>query len=101
MWKHTAVLILKVLTYNDKKLPDLNTDKSKTYVSKADQIAFAKQLELYKKKKIKNSHKTVKKVTPTELSKYLPVRAGFYVNWNINSRISLSRNITKLNMVLP
>ncbi|MEI6752805.1 MAG: glycosyltransferase [Paludibacter sp.] len=92
---------LKVLTYNDKKLPDLNTDKSKTYVSKKEQIDFAKQLEQYKKKKIKNSHKKLKHTTSPEVSKYIPVRAGFYVNWNINSGISLHKNITKLNMVLP
>jgi len=91
---------LKVLTYNAKKLPDLNTDKSKTYVSKSDQLAFGKQLELYRKK-IKNSHKHVKHATSPEISKFLPVRAGFYVNWNINSGISLHKNISKLNMVLP
>lgn len=91
---------LKVLTYNDKKLPDLNTDKSKTYVSKDDQIAFAKQLKLYQKK-IKSNHKHIKHTTTAEISKFLPVRAGFYVNWNINSGISLHKNITKLNMVLP
>jgi cellulose synthase/poly-beta-1,6-N-acetylglucosamine synthase-like glycosyltransferase/peptidoglycan/xylan/chitin deacetylase (PgdA/CDA1 family)/spore germination protein YaaH len=92
---------LKVLTYNDKKLPDLNTDKSKTFVSKADQIAFAKQLEKYKKKKIKNSHKAITHVPSPEISKFIPVRAGFYVNWNINSGISLHKNISKLNMILP
>ncbi|MEI8271917.1 MAG: glycosyltransferase [Paludibacter sp.] len=91
---------LKVLTYNAKKLPDLNIDKSKTYVSKSDQLAFAKQLELYRKK-IKKYQKHVKHTTSPEISKFLPVRAGFYVNWNINSGISLHKNISKLNMVLP
>ncbi len=91
---------LKVLSYNAKKLPDLNTDKSKTYVSKTDQLAFAKQLETYRKK-IKHSHTHVKHVTSPEVSKFLPVRAGFYVNWDPNSGISLHKNISKLNMILP
>jgi cellulose synthase/poly-beta-1,6-N-acetylglucosamine synthase-like glycosyltransferase/peptidoglycan/xylan/chitin deacetylase (PgdA/CDA1 family)/spore germination protein YaaH len=91
---------LKVLTYNAKKLPDLNTDKSKTYVSTADQIAFTKQLEHYRKG-IKTSHKHIKKTTTPEITKFLPVRAGFYVNWDINSGISLRKNISKLNMILP
>ncbi len=91
---------LKVLTYNAKKLPDLNTDKSKSFVSKSDQIEFAKQLKNYKKK-IKTSHEHIKHTTSAEISKFIPVRAGFYVNWNINSGISLHKNISKLNMVLP
>ncbi|MEI6555958.1 MAG: glycosyltransferase [Paludibacter sp.] len=91
---------LKVLTYNDKKLPDLNTDKTKTYVSKDDQLAFAKQLKLYQKK-IKSTRKHIKHTTSAEINKFLPVSAAFYVNWNINSGISLHKNITKLNMVLP
>ena len=91
---------LKVLTYNDKKLPDLNTDKSKTYVSKAEQIAFAKQIALYRKK-IKHSKEHVKHATSAEISKYMPVKAGFYVNWDVNSGISLHKNISKLNMILP
>jgi len=91
---------LKVLTYNAKNLPDLNTDKSKTYVSKADQLAFSKQLERYRKE-IKTSHKHPKKATSAEISKYLPVRAGFYVNWDVNSGISLHKNISKMNMILP
>lgn len=91
---------LKVLTYNAKKLPDLNTDKSKTYVSKSDQLAFAKQIETYRKK-IKHSHSHIKLATSAEISKFLPVRAGFYVNWDPNSKISLHKNISKLNMILP
>lgn len=92
---------LKVLTYNAKRLPDLNTDKTKTYISKSEQIAFAKQLDLYRKK-IKHSHKKhVQQSTSAELSKFIPVRAGFYVNWDINSGISLHKNISKINMVLP
>ena len=46
---------LKVLTYNAKKLPDINTDKSKTFVSKTEQIAFAKHLDRYRKRHKKKS----------------------------------------------
>jgi len=94
---------LKVLTYNAKKLPDINADKSKQYVSKTEQIAFAKHLDRYRKKhkrSLKNKHHTTHVASP-EAAKFLPVRAGFYVNWDKNSAISLHRNISQLNMVLP
>ena len=41
------------------------------------------------------------KVIPGEVKKYEPVRAGFYVNWDIQSKFSLKQNASKLNMVLP
>jgi cellulose synthase/poly-beta-1,6-N-acetylglucosamine synthase-like glycosyltransferase/peptidoglycan/xylan/chitin deacetylase (PgdA/CDA1 family)/spore germination protein YaaH len=92
---------LKVLTYNAKKLPDINADKSKTYVSRTEQIAFAKHLERYRKKyKRTSKNKLHIKHTPAA-AKFLPVRAGFYVNWDLNSSISLHKNINHLNMVLP
>ena len=92
---------LKVLTYNAKKLPDLNVDKSKTYVSRSEQIAFAQHLERYRKKyKRTSTNKLHVKHTPAA-AKFLPVRAGFYVNWDLNSSISLHKNINHLNMVLP
>jgi len=94
---------LKVLTYNAKKLPDINTDKSKTIVSKTELIAFAKHLDRYRKRH-KKSHKErllIKHTPNTGAAKFLPVRAGFYVNWDKNSLISLHKNISHLNMVLP
>jgi cellulose synthase/poly-beta-1,6-N-acetylglucosamine synthase-like glycosyltransferase/peptidoglycan/xylan/chitin deacetylase (PgdA/CDA1 family)/spore germination protein YaaH len=94
---------LKVLTYNAKKLPDINTDKSKAFVSKTEQIAFAKHLERYRKRH-KKTHKEKlhqKLNANPEVAKYLPVRAGFYVNWDMNSSISLHKNISRLNMILP
>ena len=92
---------LKVLTYNAKKLPDLNSDISKTYVSKSEQIAFAKHLEKFKKRHIKKNKARFHIQHIPEAAKFLPVRAGFYVNWDINSSISLHKNISQLNMVLP
>ncbi|MDR3652823.1 MAG: glycosyltransferase [Paludibacter sp.] len=93
---------LKVLTYNAKSLPDLNTDRSKTFISKSEEIAFAKHIEHYRKrqKKITKNSRLHIKHRP-EAAKFLPVRAGFYVNWDPNSSISLHKNISHLNMVLP
>lgn len=41
------------------------------------------------------------KIIPGQVKKYEPVRAGFYVNWDIQSKFSLKQNASKLNMVLP
>jgi peptidoglycan-N-acetylglucosamine deacetylase len=41
------------------------------------------------------------KVIPGQVKKFSPVRAGFYVNWDIQSKFSLDQNASKLNMVLP
>ncbi|MBV5284319.1 MAG: glycosyltransferase [Paludibacter sp.] len=94
---------LKVLTYNAKKLPDINTDKSKKIISKSEQLDFAKQLEQYRANHNRLIYKGASK--PSQLSyqtkKYLPVRAAFYVNWDLNSNNSLKKNIAHLNMVLP
>jgi len=91
---------LKVLTYNENKLPDLNTDKSKTYITKKEQLDFAKQLEKYRKNHKRTLYPTEQNVSHG-IKKFLPVRAGFYVNWDMNSMYSLKKNIGKLNMVLP
>jgi cellulose synthase/poly-beta-1,6-N-acetylglucosamine synthase-like glycosyltransferase/peptidoglycan/xylan/chitin deacetylase (PgdA/CDA1 family)/spore germination protein YaaH len=91
---------LKVLTFNAKKLPDLNTDKSKKFISKADEIEFAKQLVKYRKKHRKNPYVEDPNL-PIQVKKYLPVRAGFYVNWDLNSNYSLRKNISRMNMVIP
>jgi len=94
---------LKVLTYNAKRLPDINVDKSKAYVSNNEQLAFAKHLERYRKRHSRalRNRKHIKNSTTPEAAKYLPVRAGFYVNWDPNSSISLHKNISQLNMILP
>lgn len=94
---------LKVLTYNAKKLPDINTDQSKTFVSKTEQIAFAKHLDRLRKRHMKKfrSRVHIKNHATEEAAKFLPVRAGFYVNWDPNSSISLHKNINQLNIILP
>ncbi len=57
---------LKVLTYNAKKLPDINTDKSKKIISKSEQLAFSKQLEQYRANHNRRIYKGASK--PTQLS---------------------------------
>jgi cellulose synthase/poly-beta-1,6-N-acetylglucosamine synthase-like glycosyltransferase/peptidoglycan/xylan/chitin deacetylase (PgdA/CDA1 family)/spore germination protein YaaH len=94
---------LKVLTYNEKKLPDINTDKSKAFISKTEQMAFAKHLERFRRrhKNLRKNRSHIKSNATAEAAKFLPVRGGFYVNWDKNSSISLHKNISQLNMVLP
>ena len=96
---------LSVLTYKTKKLPDINSDKSKLFISKAEQLAFAKQLALYRKEHGQNIKQHRKKryqdIHSDVAKKFLPVRAGFYVNWDVNSIISLEKNIDHLNMIMP
>jgi peptidoglycan-N-acetylglucosamine deacetylase len=41
------------------------------------------------------------KVIPGEIKKLVPVRAAFYVNWDIQSKYSLKHNASKMNMILP
>ncbi len=91
---------LKVLTYNTNKLPNINKDKSKSYISKKEQLAFAKQLEKFRRNHKKSFYHKDENI-PSEIKKYLPVKAGFYVNWDMNSQYSLRKNIGQLNMVLP
>jgi len=42
-----------------------------------------------------------KKAIPGAIRNFYPVKAGFYVNWDPQSELSMKRNISKLNMVLP
>ncbi|MFA5045048.1 MAG: glycosyltransferase [Paludibacter sp.] len=91
---------LKVLTYHAKKLPDINTDKTKAYVSKWEEDAFAKHLKQFRAKRPKSFYYDNNSI-PQEVKKLLPVRAGFYVNWDLNSLNSLQKNINQLNMVIP
>lgn len=91
---------LKVLTYNTTKLPDINADTSKTFLSARDQKAFADHLYRVRKDREKSFYNN-DLILPQEIKQYLPVKAAFYVNWDIQSSSSLKQNISKLNMVLP
>lgn len=60
-------------------------------------------LKLAKEASIREGHDFYKRdrVIPGQVKKYEPVRAGFYVNWDIQSKFSLKQNASKLNMILP
>jgi len=61
---------------------------------------FTKDIDLVRK----NPHRDIYElnVAPAHNRKIkLPVRAGFYVNWDVQATYSLRKNIDKLNMVVP
>jgi cellulose synthase/poly-beta-1,6-N-acetylglucosamine synthase-like glycosyltransferase/peptidoglycan/xylan/chitin deacetylase (PgdA/CDA1 family)/spore germination protein YaaH len=91
---------LKVLTYQAKKLPEINTDSAKSIIPVAELKAFAKHVR-HSRKNHPYSYYSVKTELPGTVKKYLPLRAGFFVNWDINSAFSLQKNVGKMNMVLP
>jgi peptidoglycan-N-acetylglucosamine deacetylase len=91
---------IKVLTYQTKKLPNLNLNTDKSKVPEKEIQAFAKHVKQTKKKRIANLY-SVKTVLPGTVKKFLPLRAAFFVNWDMNSSYSLQKNVSKINMVLP
>ena len=60
-------------------------------------------MKLAKEARTHTGHEFYKKdkTLPGEVKKIGPIRAGFYVNWDIQSKYSLRQNASKLNMVLP
>jgi len=95
---------LKVLTYSTQKLPEVNRDRAAVKISRDEQIAFAKymhQLRHKRKSKSYNKSNNTNENLPNQVKSIYPVRAGFYVNWDINSAFSLKRHIGKMNLVIP
>lgn len=76
------------LKYNS---ADLQAAESEHFKKLALEARTFKEHNFYKKDK----------VIPGEVRKYMPVRAGFYVNWDIQSKYSLDQNASKMNMILP
>jgi len=76
------------LKYNS---ADLQAAESEHFKKLALEARTLKEHNFYKKDK----------VIPGEVRKYMPVRAGFYVNWDIQSKYSLDQNASKMNMILP
>jgi poly-beta-1,6 N-acetyl-D-glucosamine synthase len=76
------------LKYNS---TDLQAGENEHFEKLAMEARSLKEHNFYKKDK----------VIPGEVRKYMPVRAGFYVNWDIQSKYSLDQNASKMNMVLP
>jgi len=91
---------LRLLTYKTRRLPEINTDTSKEYISKAEQVDFAQNLERIRTKYKKSFYQT--QLTLAQSVKIdMPVKAAFYVNWDPQSASSLQKNIGHLNMILP
>jgi peptidoglycan-N-acetylglucosamine deacetylase len=97
---HKQYYDLKVLTYKTKKFPEINTDSSKTFITNAEQEAFALHLDKIRAKR-RNSFYQTTQFLPRKIKLNLPVKAAFYVNWDQQSANSLQKNIGNLNMVLP
>lgn len=90
----------KDLLSGEKRIQNINVDTAKEKISEKELIAFAKHLDKIRKQKKKDFYKK-KAVLPSHVKDYLPVRAGFYVNWDKNSASSLKQYVSELNMVLP
>ena len=69
-------------------------------VEGAETKHFIKLANEARKREGRNFYKK-DKVIPGFVKKIIPVRAAFYVNWDIQSKYSLKRNASKMNMILP
>jgi len=90
----------KGLVFNEKMIQNINQDTLKEDVSDSELAAYEQHLKKVRSHKKKDFYKSIP-VLPGSVKRYLPIRAGFYVNWDNNSLVSLQSNIGKLNMVLP
>jgi len=97
---HKQYYDLRVLVYKAKRLPEINTDSSKTFITKAEQEAFALHLDKIRAIRRKSFYQN-SPITPRKINIKLPIKAAFYVNWDQQSTSSLQKNIGNLNMVLP
>ncbi len=97
---HNQKYDAKDLVFNELQIQNINSDTLKEDVSDSELIAYEKHLKQVRNTKKKNFYKSPS-TNPGPAQAYLPVRAGFYVNWDNNSFYSLQSNIGKLNMVLP
>lgn len=97
---HKQVFKLPSLREHLALSPDDNQKITTTDIKAKEMAHF---LKLAKAARTHEGHDFYKKdkIIPGEVKKYLPVRAGFYVNWDIQSKFSLKQNASKLNMVLP
>jgi len=89
----------KSLIYQEKRIRNVNLNPKKVKVSDSELIAYALHLKKVRKSKRYEFYDQV--IDRGPLKNYLPVRAGFYVNWDTNSFASLENNVDKLNLVLP
>jgi len=91
---------IKDLLIGEKHFGNINTNPKREKVSEKEIVSFVKHLKDVRRHRERNFYKQ-DEVVPNEIKAYLPVRAGFYVNWDKSSAVSLKQNISKLNMVIP
>lgn len=96
---HQSHYDAKRLIYKEKRIRYVNINTSKGAVSDSELVAYAIHLKKIRSKKRYDFYN--QQINRGPLKKYLPLRAGFYVNWDNKSMSSLQSNIGKLNMVLP
>lgn len=90
----------KSLLLSERSVRNINMNPEKVKVSEKELISFVKHLKKSRKQKNKDFYKQYDSI-PNDIKGYLPVRAGFYVNWSKSSLASLQANVGKLNMVIP
>ncbi|MEA4840602.1 MAG: glycosyltransferase [Bacteroidales bacterium] len=96
---HQSHYDAKSLIYKEKRIRNVNINPSKKAVSDSELVAYALHLKKIRSEKRYEFYN--QKIERGPLKEYLPLRAGFYVNWDKNSFSSLESNVDKLNMVLP
>lgn len=84
-------LVLSQNDVNKIKNDDISDAETKHFIKLANEARKRERHNFYKKEK----------VIPGDVKKIIPVRAAFYVNWDIQSKYSLKQNAARLNMILP
>lgn len=84
-------LVLSQKEGNKFESKDVETSEVSRFMELSKEARTHTGREFYKKDKI----------LPGEVRKYKPVKAAFYVNWDIQSKYSLKQNASKINMILP
>jgi len=70
---------------------DISANETRHFIKLANEARKREGHNFYKKDK----------VIPGNVKNIIPVRAAFYVNWDIQSKFSLKQNASKMNAILP
>jgi cellulose synthase/poly-beta-1,6-N-acetylglucosamine synthase-like glycosyltransferase/spore germination protein YaaH/peptidoglycan/xylan/chitin deacetylase (PgdA/CDA1 family) len=97
---HSGDYSAKALLIGEKRIHNINNNPKAKKVSESEIVSFVKRLKEVRKHHKKDFYKQAVTI-PNDVKAFLPVRAGFYVNWDKSSAVSLKENISKLNMVIP
>jgi peptidoglycan-N-acetylglucosamine deacetylase len=97
---HGETYSIKSLKISEKRIHIINKNPKQKKVSELEINAFIKRLKEVRKHRKKDLYKQPTAI-PDDVKAYMPVRAGFYVNWDKSSAVSLKANLNNLNMVIP